>query len=533
MLGHVAIVLHAHLPYVRHPEHPRSLEERWLHEALWECYLPLLDVLDRLVRDAIDFALTISISPPLAAMLKDELLCSRFEKHLARLEALVAREHDRLAGDRALAPVVALYQDRLARCRARWDTIHGDVVGALVAHADAGRVELWTTSASHAYLPGLKSPDAVRAQLRLGLRAFEALAGRRAAGLWLPECAYDPRFDADLAQAGVPVTVLDAHGLELARPRPPLGVRAPILGPSGVAFFGRDPEASRDVWSRREGYPGDPWYREFYRDIGFDLPVEDLDGEVGPFGARVMTGLKYHRITGGTGEKAPYDRAAALDRVREHAADFTRRRAAALAASAPAHAPIVVAPYDAELFGHWWFEGPEFLEAVLRELDPAKGGEIRAVTIGAYLARHPDSFVAEPASSSWGEGGFGEVWAGPAVAALWRHVHHAERQVIAALGRSRRATGLPGRALDQAIREVLLLQASDWAFMRSRGEMVEYAERRVRAHVARASRLAALASASEVTAEDASWISAVCAQDRFLSELTGEAIRDAFDPWSG
>jgi 1,4-alpha-glucan branching enzyme len=420
-----------------------------------------------------------------------------------------------------------------------WERIEGDVLAALVAHARAGRIELWTTTATHAYLPGLLSaPASVRAQLRLGLRAFEALTGVRPSGLWLPECAFDPRLEPDLRAAGVACTVLDAHGLELARPRPPAGVLAPVLGPEGVAFFARDPGAARDVWSRAVGYPGDPLYRDFYRDVGFDLPEAELAGEIGPNGTRIATGLKPYRITGPSHDKEPYDPDRAMERVAEHARDFVTKRAAIASAASAGWGdalgpPILVAPFDAELFGHWWFEGPAFLERVLRELDAsAHAGGIGSMTIGGYLERYPELVVAEPAASTWGEGGFGAVWTGVEAARLWRHVRHAEQAVRAVVEHRRAATGVAGRALDQAIRELCLLEASDWAFMLRRGEVTEYAESRVRAHAHRATRLAGIAMADSVTDEDEAWVDAVCERDRLFEELEGEELRDAFDPWT-
>jgi 1,4-alpha-glucan branching enzyme len=534
VIGHVAIVLHAHLPWVRHPEHARPLEERWLHEALWESYLPILGMLDRLAADGIRAPLTISVSPPLAAMLADGLLRRRFEDHLDRLARLAASLGGGSLLAPALHPALASYQARFAEARATWDRIGGDVLGALAAHAGEGRIDLVTTTATHAYLPGLLAePASIRAQLRIGLRAFERLSGVRARGLWLPECGYDPRFASLLAAAGVGYTVLDAHGLLLASPRPRAGVFAPVLGPGGVAYFARDPDAAREVWSRQSGYPGDPWYREFYRDVGFDLPEDALLGEVGPYGARVMTGLKLYRITGPGPHKEAYDPAAAEARAREHARHFVDRRTAIAreAAAWSAH-PILVAPFDAELFGHWWLEGPIFLEHVLRGLDAsARAQNIEATTLAAYLARFPATEAAAPAASSWGEGGFGDVWAGPEAAWLWRHVHHAGRRVRDAVRRARRADGLEGRALDQAIRELLLLEASDWAFMLRRGEVAAYAGARVRAHAHRAARLSGIATGEGRAADDAAWLDAVCDRDRFLEGLSGDAIRDAFEPF--
>jgi 1,4-alpha-glucan branching enzyme len=541
MIGHVALLLHAHLPYVRHPEHDRPLEERWLHEALAESYLPILGVLDRLAAEGIRAPFTVSISPPLAAMLGDDLLRRRFVDHLGRLERLADRldrgegiDPAAIAAAGAAGEPLAFMRRRLAEVRAIWDRIGGDVGGALLAHRDEGRIELCTTTATHAYLPGLlASPASIRAQLRLGLRAFERLTGRRPLGLWLPECAYDPRLGPELAAAGVRYTVLDAHGLSLARPRPPAGIAAPILSPEGVAFFARDPSASRDVWSRAAGYPGDPAYREFYRDVGFDLPAEALGGEIGPKGTRVMTGLKLHRITGPGPHKEPYDPARAAARAGEHAALFVADRETTLTVVPGVDgAKILVAPFDAELFGHWWFEGPLFLEQVLRRLHAsATEGRLQPVTLGGYLERFPEAAIAEPAASSWGEGGFGAVWVGPEAARLSRHVRQAERRVRAACERRRGAVGLAGRALDQAIRELCLLSSSDWAFMLHRGEMGEYAEARVRAHAYRAARLADIAESNAPTMEDLAWVHAVCDGDRFLSELAGEEIRDAFDGW--
>jgi 1,4-alpha-glucan branching enzyme len=293
------------------------------------------------------------------------------------------------------------------------------------------------------------------------------------------------------------------------------------------------------VWSREAGYPSDPEYRDFYRDIGFDRPASDLDGEVGPDGTRLMTGLKYHRITGPGPDKAPYRPALAEERARHHAAHFIARREETLSQlprlSLPP--PIAVAPYDAELFGHWWFEGPRFLEHVLRGLHASeRRGRLAAVTLGGYLERHPEAAIAEPAASSWGAGGFGEVWVGPAAsprspAHLWRTTHHAARQVQTALHLRRHATAAAGRALDQAVMELLLLQSSDWAFMIHRGDMAAYAEARVREHASRAGRLAELALSERLTSEDVGFIDAIRSRSPFLSSLGSEPIRDAWDRW--
>ncbi len=529
-VGHLALVLHAHLPFVRHPEHARHLEERWFYEALIECYLPLLDAFDRLEREGVPFALTMSLTPPLAAMLKDDLLRQRFDDHLDRIEALAEHEMKRLWGDARFAPIATFYRDEIRRVRGVWLRHDRDVVAGFVHHWDAGSLELLTCSATHCYLPGMvPAREGIGPQIELGVKGFEALTGRKPLGMWLPECAYHPSFDADIAKAGIRFTIVDTHGVQLARPRPPFGVHAPIVSPNGVAFFGRDAESSRQVWSRDEGYPGDVFYRDFYRDIGFDLPEEELHGEVG-FGARLMTGIKYYRITGTSAHKEPYQPGIARERATMHAKDFVLNRVKQLrhiAKTVPN--PIVMSPYDAELYGHWWFEGPMFLEALFRAMQDTND-EIAPITLRQYLERFPVQTEAVPAASSWGAGGYGEVWVGPEAAWSWRHVHHATRYVAWLVKTHRAVDGRRGKALDQTIRELLLLQSSDWNFIVKTGTSTKYAERRIRAHVHRLRHLGHLVETNVTDGPDGEWLDDVCSRDNFFHQVDGETLRKPFSP---
>ncbi|MBI2390988.1 MAG: DUF1957 domain-containing protein [Deltaproteobacteria bacterium] len=509
--GHLAIVLHAHLPFVRHPEHARHLEERWLFEAILECYLPLIGALDRLAQEGVPVALTMSLTPTLADMLQDDLLRARFEAHLARLQALQRSERLRAGGDANVGKAVGFYGGWLAEARATWERHGGDVVAALVSHARAGRLDLLASAATHAFLPGLMAePRALRAQVRVGLRAFAEQTGLKPVGFWMPECAYDPTFDAVLAEEGVRFTIVEEHGLHFARPRPPAGTYAPVASPSGVAFFARDLASGRQVWSRDEGYPGDPWYREFYRDIGFDLPEPELLGEIGPYGARVFTGLKYHRVTApgiDLADKAPWDPDVARERAWVHAGHFvdSRRKQlegirAVLSGGAP---PIVCSPYDAELFGHWWFEGPWFLEAVFRRLAQGLAPGVEPITLRAFLHRNPAMLRATPAASTWGARGHSSVWIDHPNAWLWRHVHHASRDVVKTVARLREVAartrdGAVTAALEQAITELLLLQSSDWPFILETATAEGYAAARARAHAARLRDLLAMIDTGEV-----------------------------------
>jgi 1,4-alpha-glucan branching enzyme len=332
---------------------------------------------------------------------------------------------------------------------ATWSAIDGDVLRALSESAQRGVLELWTTSASHAYLPGL-SDASIATQLDVGRQSFAALSGSAATAMWLPECAIDARVGAALATLGVPYTLVDEHALTLAEP--PVR-QAAMVSPRGVVYLGRQRQASHRVWSRARGYPSHPRYREFYWELGDD-PL---------LGAH--TGLKYHAI-----DKQPYDPASARAQVARDVDDF--------ASYLSSQDGLVVAAYDAELFGHWWFEGVDFLEGLLRKVGAHAVTVSKALT-GMHLP------VATPAPSSWGRGGFGEVWIGPRTAPLWRHVHHVDRAV-------RRAAAAGGRRADVAAAtvEMLAMQASDWLFMIDAGEHAEHARRRFERHGADALRLA-------------------------------------------
>src|SRR5262249_29680057 len=188
----------------------------------------------------------------------------------------------------------------------------------------------------------------------------------------------------------------------------------------------------------------------------------------------------------------------------------------------------VVSPYDAELYGHWWFEGPLFLEALFRQL-PQTGGEVEAITLKAYLDRHSVAVQATPSASSWGAGGYGEVWIGPEAAWSWRHVHHATRYASWLVRNHRHADGKRGEALDQALREILLLQSSDWNFIIKTGTSMRYAEARIRAHTHRLRHLGHLVETGQIEGDDAKWLDDLCARDNFLGKMPSGDLRRAFD----
>lgn len=488
--GSLSIILHAHLPYVRHPEHDSFFEENWLFEAITECYIPLIGVLDRLQHDQVPYRLTLSLSPPLITMLCDELLQTRYLRYLHKLLELSEKEIVRTQHQPEFQKLAHYYQQFFKNTLSTYqDQYHGDLLAAFKQHHDHGTLELITCAATHGFLPLLNvSPTAVRNQIEVGIATFKAHLGFAPRGFWLPECAYFPGEEAYLKAAGIDYFFVDAHGILDATQQPINGVYAPLDCGNGVCAFARDPESSRQVWSSQEGYPGDFDYREYYRDIGFDLDFDYiapyiLDGEI-----RINTGIKYYRVTGHDVPKALYDPEQALAKARLHAQDFINKRQQqidqlCLTMDRP---PMIVAPYDAELFGHWWFEGPYWLETVLR-LASQDDNNVQTQSCGDYLNVQQHHQIATPSASTWGDQGYYSYWLNDSNDWIYPFLHKAEadlEKLVSDLN-GLAVTPLQTRALNQAARSVLLAQASDWPFIMKAGTTTEYANKRITDHLAR------------------------------------------------
>lgn len=508
MTGYMALVLHAHLPFVRHPEHARFLEEDWFYEAITETYLPLLDTFDRLMRDGVDFRLTMSLTPPLISMLDDPLLQERYVAHLDRLIELTELEIERTRlEDAAFQELAWWYHEHLERTR--WlfvSRYQQDLVGAFARVQNRGKLEIITCGATHGFLPLLReSPAAVRAQVMVACDHYARRFGRNPRGIWLPECAYFHGLEELLAEAEIRFFLLDTHGVNLAQPSPRYRNYAPIYTPAGPAAFARDPESSSEVWSAESGYPGDAVYRDFYRDLGYDRDAEYIAPYIHPDGIRIFTGIKYFAVTGrGEEKKRPYNRKWALQRAAEHAQDFLDKRRAQVRGLHPmlGRPPLVVSPYDAELFGHWWFEGPMFLEYFFRKAHFDQD-ELKLTTPYEYLRHEPIQQVALPAPSSWGEDGYWKVWLNEKNDWMYPHLHRAASRLETLL-RRRRGASEPEkeRILRQMARELLLAQSSDWAFLVNAGTATDYATKRMRTHISRFNRLEQMLTTGNLDQED-------------------------------
>ncbi|MCX5957328.1 MAG: DUF1957 domain-containing protein [Cyanobacteria bacterium] len=509
--GDLALVLHAHLPYVRSGE-PGSLEEDWYFQALQECYLPLVQLLEDAAADpTAQPRLTLGLSPTLLALLSDAELNRRFLPWLEQRRELLAE------ADRRFAEAAADLEGQLQAAADQFRGCGGNLLPRFRALQQAGVLDLISCAATHGYLPLLRdTPEAVHAQLVTAIRQHQRLLGERPLGIWLPECAYYEGLDRLMARCGLRYSLLDGHGLLHALPRPRYGVYAPICSPGGVAFFGRDNESTLPVWSASQGYPGDGAYREFHRDLGWDLPEERLEAA----GIRSLRplGLKLHRVTGqacSLDQKQPYAPRRAAERVVEHAAAYLQGRAALLdnLAATIDRPPLLVAPFDAELFGHWWFEGPRFLAELFRQ-GPAAG--VRFTHLREVLSRGEALQVCRPSPSSWGQGGYHNYWLNDTNAWVVAEWQRASRAMV---GRVNRGVGSDAqrRWLTQAGRELLLAQSSDWSFILRAGTTTELARERINRHLDRFWRL--LDAVERGTALPEAWLRAVEWEDGLFPDL--------------
>lgn len=486
--GYLALVLHAHLPFIRHPEYEDFLEEDWFFEAMVETYIPLLDMYERLTQEGVDFRITMSLTPPLCAMMSDDLLRERFRRYLNQRVELMEKEVRRTQSS-PYYDVAQMYDRKFKRIRQLFEEYyHSNVLEGFKKFQDMGKLEIITCCATHGFLPLQLQKESVNAQVRIAAEDYARKFGRQPRGIWLAECAYNPGDDVFLKAAGIRYFFLETHGILYGSPRPRYGVYAPVYCPTGVAAFARDMESAQQVWSAEMGYPGDPRYREFYRDLGYDLEYEYVRPYLHSDGVRRNLAVKYHRITGKVplSAKQPYNPQEAREVAASHAGNFmfNRERQIDYLHEFLKKKPLVTSMYDAELYGHWWYEGPDFLEFLFKKLHYDQDS-IRPVTPSEYLAENPDNQVIQPAMSSWGDKGYNEVWLNGGNDWIYRHLIKAAQRMVELADRFPNADGILQRALNQLGRELLLAQSSDWAFLMTMGTAMQYSTKRTKEHIQR------------------------------------------------
>ncbi len=521
--GAFTFVLHSHLPYARQAGMWPHGEE-WVHEAIAETYVPLLDALNDLAGEGLDFKITISVTPILAEQLADPLIQEHFLTYAEERAAWAAADITRFddARDPEMKRLAVHFHHWYSRVLSSFRDRYGcDIIGALARLQDAGHVEVSTSAATHGYLPLLSRDSSIFGQLRTGIASYERMFGRKPTAIWLPECAYRPSYwdgegaedvrrpgiESFLAAQGLRVFFTETHAIEGGNPigkaageaigiygavarrytlelspseqaEPGTTYEAYWVGdaPGEVAVLGRNSRTGQQVWSGDFGYPGDLWYREFHRKDG-------------------VSGMQYWRIGGpdmDLGQKPPYNPDRAAERVAEHAAHFVGLVEELLAEYKESTGTygIISSNYDTELFGHWWFEGVDWIKAVLKGL--AKSDKVDLTTASAYINEHsPDRVIALP-ESSWGSGGNHFTWMNHETEWMWPVIHAAEARMESLVASAPDASGETANLLNQAARELLLLEGSDWPFLVTTGQAKEYASQRFTEHVDRFNALADL-----------------------------------------
>lgn len=523
-LGTLCIVLHGHLPYVlNHGTYPHG--EAWLNEAAAETYLPILDLIGECALLKVRAALTVGLTP----VLLEQLCHDRFKEGFV---TYLKERIDRAQQDRKeFEGKNDLHAAYLAERWAGWynqklehfERIGRDIPAEFASRFREGHIQILTSNATHAYMPLLLNDEMMRAQMLAGVATSKKRLGVQPRGMWLPECAYRPSWDHwmpavlydnargrcgvedFIAEAGVTHFFVDNHLIADAQP---LGVwekgefrgiseqqiywdqkrgwRSP-LEPVGVAShggppkafaFARHPRVSEQVWSGSIGYPGAGQYLEFHRKYG-------------------ERGLRYHKVTSNKtplSDKHPYYPDDVKSTIFQHAQHFCGVIKEVLGGHKfhTGRPGVVLAPFDAELFGHWWFEGPTFLRDVILTL--ANDPQVKLQTAEEALYHHqPDKVVRMP-EGSWGEKGNHSVWINEQTKWIWEMEYRAEGRLMKLLHDLPWQTNGEVKAMmERAAREMLLLQASDWPFVIHSQGAVDYGIQRFAGHCTRFDRMTNIA----------------------------------------
>ncbi len=521
--GYFSFVLHSHLPYViSHGQWPHGMD--WLNEAAAETYLPLVETFRKIagqVRGRI--GVTIGVTPILAEQLADDRFKNSFVEYLD-IKITVAdenREEFEKVGDSHKASLATMWRNfYLHQKRLFTDELGGDIIGALRKLQDDGVIEIITCAATHGYLPLLSRDECVSAQIQLGASTYRKHFGTDPAGIWLPECAYRPSYEwvsplADegygpvkpvqrkgveqlVSEAGIKYFLVDSHllkggkaiGVYIDRfealqklwqqfekaytPRAENEQYSPYLphlvGDAShqdpVAFFTRDPKSGLQVWSGEHGYPGDGMFLDFHK--------KHFPG-----------GHRYWRVTSAEADladKKEYESERVDEILESQSTHFVELLAEILDGhkSGSNGDGMITAPYDTELFGHWWFEGPQWLEKVLSKLGDSG---VTPTTCADFLERTAPKDVVGLPEGSWGEGGFHYIWLNDWNRWTWRHIYKSEdRMCEVALGLTEKSSAQSHRVACQLGRELLLMESSDWQFLISTWSARDYAEARVALH---------------------------------------------------
>ncbi|UCD16598.1 MAG: DUF1957 domain-containing protein [Candidatus Zixiibacteriota bacterium] len=533
--GYFAFVLHNHLPYVlAHGRWPHGMD--WLSEAAGETYMQLIRIMHEMIVREYHPKLTIDISPVLCEQLADETFKDEFTTYLST--KIEAARRDMAEFEKYKQPNMLsnarMWVDFYSKTLAAFRAINKDIIGQLKRLQDEGYLEIMTCAATHGYMPLLSRDETVQAQVKMAVKNYRKHFGRKPRGIWLPECAYRPRYpwsppipidgtdeayqrkgdDEFLSENDIDFFIIDSHLLKGGRsigvyldrfealkrlwgqfekeykprqedaaktPREVYLVSSAVEGKKPTAIFSRDPETGLLVWSGEHGYPGDGNYLDFHK-------------------KRFPGGNRYWAVTSAKSDladKVEYHAETAMSRLPENSDHFAGTVHEILTGyhTESGRAGILMAPYDAELFGHWWFEGPIFLQEVIKRIHD--NPEIDLTFLSEHLDRVQPTEVISIPEGSWGEGGHHYIWLNQENEWTWKHIYEAEKK-MSELARHYEANkdSIDGdlvEVMKQAARELMLLVASDWQFLISTWAARDYAELRMSEHYGDFKRLAEIA----------------------------------------
>lgn len=498
--GIILFVLHSHLPLLYYPEYNESLEERWLFEAVRESYIPLLLSFEEIYNKYGYVGITISFSGSLLTMLTNDFFKERIYKHLIKTVQLGEKEIQRTKNTSFNKVAVFLY-DRFKEVLSKFEQLNGDILKGYKDLANKGAIQIITSNLTHCispfYFVDQENLKMLEIQFYKAISNFVEYFGFQPEGVWLPECAYVSNLDKILRKYGIKYTFLESHGIIFSRDFCKYGTFLPYKTNSDLIVFGRDLESSKQVWSAKEGYPGDFWYREFYKDIGYDLDFDYIKDYIHESGIRTDTGYKYYRITGvdvPLSSKEIYEPDLGLKKSFEHAANFIfnrERQSEYWSGTLKLDIPICIpAMYDTELFGHWWFEGVSFIKNVLDLLHSEPRYLVGVSTVSDYIKvlekNKLDLEYLEPNSSTWGWKGYFEYWLNGSVDYMYRHIHINTKIFLDIVKNNKNlieTNDIYKKLVEMGISEILQAQCSDWPFIVFTGQISKYGHERFKEHI--------------------------------------------------
>ncbi|MGA1865172.1 MAG: 1,4-alpha-glucan branching protein domain-containing protein [bacterium] len=489
--GSFCLILHSHIPYVFNHG---LMGEEWLFEAAAETYIPLLNIFNRLVREGIKPKITINISPVLAEQLHMSYFNERFKEYCKKKIEYAIKDAESFKNNSHMEWLATLWRKFYYRTeRAFVEDYEEDLIGAFKKLHDMGAIEVITCGATHAYFPALLRDQSIQAQVKMANKSCHELFGSLPAGFWLPECGYRPSGNWDpilshyrhtvhynhrqgieeiLSQNDIKFFVIDQIQLQRGWSNEielnPLETFWIKNGSNPVSVFVRESKISEQIWNHQIGYPGDPSYLEFHK--------KHFPGQ-----------HRYWRITDRTLDMdyktLYYPQEVKRERIPQHAGHYKWLIKKSLMDhfKDTGRASLIVTAFDSELFGHWWFEGPTWLYQLLKWInsDP----EINLSTCSEYMARQSPQNLIHLPESSWGKGYDSSTWINRDVEWVWERLYWAELEMgYLANDLSHREDEPLKSILTQAVRELLIVQASDWEFMITNWSTKDYAERRVVEH---------------------------------------------------